>query len=84
MMNRKTEGQRVKMSIYYGGKCYTLFKEFDSVKKSGCHGNLMEYFKQFFKNIFFCNPSSKFEIISQRCCLGNPFQKTVREILIRQ
>ena len=35
----------------------------------------MEYFKQFFKNILLWNSWSYFEIISQECSLGDPFQK---------
>ena len=34
-------------------------------------------FKQFFKNLLLWNPCSYFEIISQKCSLGDPFQKLV-------
>ena len=34
-----------------GGPLQKVFKEFDSVKNSGCHGNKLEFFKQFFKNL---------------------------------
>ena len=34
-----------------GGPLQTLFTEFDSIKNSGCHGNEMEFFKQFFKKL---------------------------------
>ena len=52
-----------------------LFTEFDSIKNSGCHGNEIEFFKQFFKNFLLWNRWSDFEIISQECSLGDPFQK---------
>ena len=52
-----------------------LFTEFDSIKNSGCHGNEIEFFKQFFKNLVLWNHWSDFEIISQKCTLGDPFQK---------
>ena len=57
-----------------GGPLQKLFTEFDSIKNSGCHGNEMEFFKQLFKNILW-NRWSDFEIISQECSLGDPFQK---------
>ena len=56
-----------------GGPLQKLFTEFDSIKNSGCHGNEIEFFKQFFKN--FWNGWSNFEMISQECSLGDPFQK---------
>ena len=31
---------------------YKLFTEFGSIKFCGCDGNQMEFFKQFFKNLF--------------------------------
>ena len=34
-----------------GGPLQKLFTEFDSIKNSGCHGNEIEFFKQFFKNL---------------------------------
>ena len=52
-----------------------LFTEFVSVKNCGCHGKEIEFFKQFFKNLLLLNRSSDFEIISQECSLGDPFQK---------
>ena len=52
-----------------------LFTEFDSIKNSGYHGNEIEFFKQFFKNLLLRNRSSDFEIISQECSLGDPLQK---------
>ena len=55
----------------------------DSVKNSGCHGNQMEFFSKFFKNLLW-NRWSDFEIISQNMFLGWPFSKIDREILIRQ
>ena len=57
-----------------GGPLQKLFTEFDSIKNSGCHGSEMEFFKQFFKNLLW-NHWSDFEIISQECSLGDPFQK---------
>ena len=35
----------------------------------------MEFLKQFFKNLLLWNLWSDFEIISQECSLGGPFQK---------
>ena len=58
-----------------GGPFQKLFTEFDSIKNSGCHGNEIEFFKQFFKNLLLWNRWSDFEIISQECSLGDPFQK---------
>ena len=34
-----------------GGPLQKLFTEFDSIKNSGCHGNEIEFFKQFFENL---------------------------------
>ena len=59
----------------FGGPLQKVFTEFDSIKNTGCHGNKMEFFKQFFKNLFLWNRWSDFEIISQECSLGDPFQK---------
>ena len=58
-----------------GGPLQNLFTEFDSIKNSGCHGNEIEFFKQFLKNFLLRNCWSDFEIISQECSLGDPFQK---------
>ena len=58
-----------------GGPLQKLFTEFDSIKNSGCHGNEIEFFKQFFKNLLLWNRWSDFEIISQECSLGDPFHK---------
>ena len=58
-----------------GGLLQKLFTEFDSIKNSGCHGNEIEFFKQFFKNLLLWNHWSDFAIISQKCSLGDPFQK---------
>ena len=58
-----------------GGPLQKLFTEFDSIKNSGCHGNEIEFFMQFFKNFFLWNRWSDFEKNSQKCCLGDPFQK---------
>ena len=44
-----------------GGLLKKLYTEFDSIKKSGCHGNKMEF--------------SDFEMISQEAFLDDPFQK---------
>ena len=43
-----------------------------------CHGNKMEFFKEFFKNHLFWNRWSDFEIISQDCSLGDPLQNCLR------
>ena len=56
-----------------GGPLQKLFTEFDSIKNSGCHGNEIEFFKQLFKNLLVWNRWSDFEIISQKCSLGDPF-----------
>ena len=58
-----------------GGPLQKLFKEFDSIKNSGCHGNEIEFLKQFLKNLLLRNHWSDFEIISQECSLGDLFQK---------
>ena len=58
-----------------GGLLQKLFTEFDSIKNSGCHGNEIEFFKQFFKNLLLWNQWSDFEIISQECFFGDPLQK---------
>ena len=60
-----------------GGPLQKLFTEFDSIKNSGCHGNEIEFFKQFFKNLLLWNRWSHFEIISQKCSLGDPFQNLI-------
>ena len=57
-----------------GVPLWKLFTEFDSIKNSGCHGNKMQFFKEFFKNLCLWNRWSDNEIISQECSLGNPFQ----------
>ena len=56
------------------GPLQKMFTEFDSIKNSGCHGNEIEFFKQFFKNLLLWNRWSDFEIISQKCSLCDPFQ----------
>ena len=61
---------------------WEVLTEFDSIKNSGCHGNKMEFSKQFFENLLLWNRWSNFEMISQECALGDPSQKNVREILI--
>ena len=66
----------------WGGPLQKLFTEFDSIQNSGCNGNKIEFFKQFFKNLLLWNRWSDFEIISQECSLGDP-SKIVRKILIR-
>ena len=52
-----------------------LFTKLDFIENSGCHGNEMEFFKQFFKTLPLWKPWSNFEIISQECFLGDLFQK---------
>ena len=61
-----------------GGLLKKLFTEFDSIKNSGCHGNEIEFFKQFFKNLLLWNHWSDFEIISQECFFGDPLQNCLR------
>ena len=34
-----------------GGPLQKMFTEFDSIKNSGCHGNEIEFFKLFIKNL---------------------------------
>ena len=65
---------------FLGGPLQKLFTEFDSIKNSGCHGNEIEFLKQFFKNLLLWNRWSDFEIISQECSLGDPFQKLVAKL----
>ena len=43
-----------------GGPLWKLFAEFDSIKNFGCHGNQMEFFKEFFKNLLLWNRWSDF------------------------
>ena len=57
-----------------------MFTEFDSIKNCGCHGNEIEFFKQFFKDRLW-NRWSDFVIISQECSLGDPFQKLFAKFL---
>ena len=61
-----------------GRPLQNLFTEFDWIKNSGCHGNEIDFFKQFFKNLLLWNHRSDFEIISQECFLGDFFQKCSR------
>ena len=63
----------------FGSPLQKVFTEFDSIKNSSCHGNEIEFFKQFFKNLLLWNRWSDFEIISQECSFGDPFQKLFRE-----
>ena len=58
-----------------GGPLQKVFTEFDSIKNSGCHGNEIEFFKQIFKYLLWWNCRSDFEIISQKCSLGDSFDK---------
>ena len=64
-----------------GGPLKKLFAEFDSIKNSGCHGNQMEFVKEFFKSLllkllvwFWNNFTGLF--------LVWPLSKSVCEILI--
>ena len=59
-----------------GGPLQKLLTEFDSLRNSGCHGNEIEFFKQFFKTLW--DRWSDFEIISQK--LGDPFQKLITKV----
>ena len=56
-----------------GGPLQKLFTEFDSIKKSGCHGNEMSFLSNSLKVLW--NRWSNSEIISQECSVGDPFQK---------
>ena len=73
--NRRANLDQTWQECSLGGPLQNLFTEFDSIKISGCHGNEIEFFKQFFKNLLLWNRRSNFEIISQECSLGDPFQK---------
>ena len=60
----------------------TLFKKclrnFDpSINMALVNGGFLHYIdmKKFFKNLLLRNRRSDFEIISQECSLGDPFQK---------
>ena len=60
-----------------------LFKNYSQnliTSKTGCHGNEIEFFKQFFKNPLLWNRWSDFEIISQEYSLGDPFQKLFAKV----
>ena len=59
--------------MFLGRSSSKMFTEFDSIKNSYCHGNEIEFFKQFFKNLQ--NRLSDFEIISQECSLGDTVKK---------
>ena len=56
------------------GPLQKLFTEFDSIKSCGCHGNEMEFCKQFYKNLLW-NHWSDFEKNSSECSSGDPLQK---------
>ena len=49
------------------------------------NGGYLQYtdMTKFLKNLLLLNRWSDFEVISQECCLGNPFQKILSKILIR-
>ena len=49
--NRWANLDQTWQECYLGGPLQKLFTEFDSIKNSGCHGNEIEFFKQFFKNL---------------------------------
>ena len=72
--NREVNLDQTWQGCSLGGPLQKLFTEFDSIKNSGCHGNEIEFFKQFFKNLLLKNGWSDFKIISQKCSLGDPFQ----------
>ena len=73
--NRWANLDQTWQECFLGGPLQKIFTEFDSIKIFGCHGNEIEFFKQFFKNLLLWNRWSDFEIISQKCSLGDPFQK---------
>ena len=68
-----------------GGPLQKLFTEFDSIQNSGCHGNEIEFFMQFFKNLLLWKRWSDFEIISQKCSLGEhtDMKKFLKNLLLR-
>ena len=75
LQNRWANLDQTWQECSFGGPLQKLFTEFDSIKNSGCLGNKIQFFKQFFKNLLLWNRWSDFEIISQECSLGDPFQK---------
>ena len=52
LRNRRSHFKIISQECSLGGPLQKLFTEFDSIKNSGCHGNKIEFFKQFFKNHF--------------------------------
>ena len=76
--NRWANLKQVWQECSLGCPFQKLFKEFDSIKNSGCHGNEMDFFKQFFKNLLLWNRWSDFEIISQECPFDDHFQNCSR------
>ena len=60
-------GRNVPLDVLFEKKIIKL----DSTKNYGCHGNQLEFFKQFLKNHLLWNPWLDFEIISQEY---DPFQ----------
>ena len=74
LLNREADLDQTCQKCSLRGPLQKLFTEFDSIKNSGCHGNEIEFFKQFLKNLL-RNNWSDFKIISQGCSLGDPFQK---------
>ena len=48
--NRRANLDQTWQECSLGGPLQKLFTESDSIKNSGCHGNEIEFFKQFFKN----------------------------------
>ena len=60
LLNRWANLDQTWQECSLGGPLQKLFTEFDSIKNSGCHGNDIEFFKQFFKNLLLWNHWSDF------------------------
>ena len=74
LLNGLTNLDQTCQECFLGGPFEKLSTEFDSIKNSGCHGNQMDFSKQFFKNLLLWNHWPDSEIISQQCSLDEPFQ----------
>ena len=51
LLNRWANLDQTWQECSLGGPLKKVFTEFDSVKNSGCHGNQMEFFSKFCKNL---------------------------------
>ena len=68
--NRWANLDQTRQECSLGGSSLKMFTEFDFIKNSGCHGNVVEFSKQFFKNLLSWNRWSDFEFFLQECSLG--------------